>query len=268
VISDTQTSNESTEEGENYFVSMTDMMVGMLFIFIIMLMAFALSLREREDVSKSKFDELQKEILRVEQRVEDIKRVQDARARFLEDLENRLTLAGVKVKADPASGVLRLPQAILFQSDRTDLSVEGRIAIERLGTVLDQVLPCYLSDPAARSIDCPSVGDVRLESLFLEGHADASGNEQRNWELSVNRAVSTYRELERHPSRVAELRNGSGERLFSVSGYGQFRPVEPNDSADGRAANRRMELRFNMQVDQRAVLDDILQGLRRLREGR
>lgn len=268
MISDTQNMNDAAEEGENYFVSMTDMMVGMLFIFIIMLMAFALSLREREDISKSKYEELQNEILRVEERVEEIKRVQDARARFLEDLEYRLTLAGVKVKADPASGVLRLPQAILFQSDRTDLSSEGRIAIERLGTVLHQVLPCYLSDPTARASDCPSVGDVRLESVFLEGHADATGNEQRNWELSVNRAVSTYRELELHHSRVAELRNSSKERLFSVSGYGQFRPVESNDNAEGRAANRRIELRFNMQVDQRAVLDDILQGLRRLRETR
>jgi hypothetical protein len=33
-----------SEEGENYFVSMTDMMVGVLFIFILMLMAFALGI--------------------------------------------------------------------------------------------------------------------------------------------------------------------------------------------------------------------------------
>ena len=37
------------EEEENYFVSMTDLMVGMLFIFIIMLMAFALNFRDAQD---------------------------------------------------------------------------------------------------------------------------------------------------------------------------------------------------------------------------
>ena len=38
------TDGSHTEEDENYFVSMTDMMVGILFIFIIMLMVFALTL--------------------------------------------------------------------------------------------------------------------------------------------------------------------------------------------------------------------------------
>jgi chemotaxis protein MotB len=39
-------------EDESYFVSMTDLMVGMLFIFIIMLMAFALNLRRSINLSK------------------------------------------------------------------------------------------------------------------------------------------------------------------------------------------------------------------------
>jgi hypothetical protein len=46
------TTEEQLEESENYFVSMTDMMVGMLFIFIIMLMVFALNYRKGDDDSK------------------------------------------------------------------------------------------------------------------------------------------------------------------------------------------------------------------------
>jgi chemotaxis protein MotB len=38
----------TVEEEESYFVSMTDLMVGLLFIFIIMLMVFALQYREGE----------------------------------------------------------------------------------------------------------------------------------------------------------------------------------------------------------------------------
>jgi chemotaxis protein MotB len=38
----------TVEEKESYFVSMTDLMVGLLFIFIIMLMVFALQYREAE----------------------------------------------------------------------------------------------------------------------------------------------------------------------------------------------------------------------------
>jgi hypothetical protein len=41
------------DDGENYFVSMTDMMVGMLFIFIIMLMSFALLFRQQTDATRA-----------------------------------------------------------------------------------------------------------------------------------------------------------------------------------------------------------------------
>jgi hypothetical protein len=43
---------EEAEEDENYFVSMTDMMVGMLFLFIIMLMMFALNFKKSDDASE------------------------------------------------------------------------------------------------------------------------------------------------------------------------------------------------------------------------
>ena len=42
-----------SEEGENYFIAMTDMMVGILFIFILMLMAFALDFRSTTDVQEN-----------------------------------------------------------------------------------------------------------------------------------------------------------------------------------------------------------------------
>ena len=50
-------------EGENYFVSMTDMMVGMLFIFIIMLMSFALAFQQRTDEQKDKTKEQEGKIV-------------------------------------------------------------------------------------------------------------------------------------------------------------------------------------------------------------
>ena len=55
MLSETEITLEHGEGGENYFVSMTDMMVGMLFLFIILLMVFALNYRVGdEDSSKSK----------------------------------------------------------------------------------------------------------------------------------------------------------------------------------------------------------------------
>ncbi len=252
-------------EGENYFVSMTDMMVGLLFVFIIMLMTFAFSYRQREDVSQDDINRLRKAVEVVDQKIEDLKKVYQTRAQFLEDMKNRLIDVGVQVNVDPATGVLRLGEGILFDPESSTLKQPaGPANIRKIGSVLADVLPCYLTSASNRRSSCGAFGEVTLESIFLEGHADSSGNLQNNWNLSVNRAVATYRELERQAPQVTSLTNLKGERLFSVSGYGQYRPVDNNDTVVGRAANRRIDLRFNMQLDQQRALDQIKAELQRV----
>ena len=54
----------SDEDGEGYFASVSDLMVGILFVFLLMLTVFALNFREAEDQQKielSKYEELKKE---------------------------------------------------------------------------------------------------------------------------------------------------------------------------------------------------------------
>ncbi|TIV92390.1 MAG: hypothetical protein E5V85_28845, partial [Mesorhizobium sp.] len=46
------------EEEENYFISMTDMMVGVLFIFIILLMVFAANFRQQTQTSEEQIKQL------------------------------------------------------------------------------------------------------------------------------------------------------------------------------------------------------------------
>ena len=257
---------DSTDgDGENYFISMTDMMVGLLFIFIIMLMTFAFSYRQREDVSQDDINKLRKAVEVVDRKIEDLKKVYQTRAQFLEDMKNRLTEVGVQVKVDAATGVLRLGEGVLFDPESSNLKEPtGPINIRKIGTVLADALPCYLSNAGGRRAACGVVGEVTLESVFLEGHADSSGDIKKNWDLSVNRAIATYRELERQTPIVTSLLNSANERLFSVSGYGQYRPVERNDTVAGRAANRRIDLQFNMQLDQQRALDQIRAELRRV----
>ncbi|WP_166835732.1 flagellar motor protein MotB [Rheinheimera pleomorphica] len=52
-----------------------------------------------------------------------------------------------------------------------------------------------------------------------------------NWELSVSRATSVLRLLERL---------GTAPQRMAIEGYGQYYPFVPNDSAEGRAANRKV----------------------------
>ncbi|WP_432721543.1 flagellar motor protein MotD [Jeongeupia wiesaeckerbachi] len=73
--------------------------------------------------------------------------------------------------------------------------------------------------------------------IQVEGHTDnqpiRSTQYPSNWELSSARAASVVR-------LFAE--NGIAPRRMVAIGYAEFRPVEPNESADGRARNRRVTL--------------------------
>jgi chemotaxis protein MotB len=74
--------------------------------------------------------------------------------------------------------------------------------------------------------------------IRVEGHTDnipiATALYPSNWELSSARATTVGRYLVEH-SEVAP-------RRISAAGYGEFRPVAPNDSREGRARNRRVDL--------------------------
>jgi hypothetical protein len=74
---------------------------------------------------------------------------------------------------------------------------------------------------------------LRIE---IEGHTDNEGTESYNLELSMKRAQSVYEYLLDH--------NISASRL-SFKGYGESRPVSSNDTEEGRAFNRRTEIRIS-----------------------
>ncbi|RDW15635.1 flagellar motor protein MotB [Oceanobacillus chungangensis] len=74
--------------------------------------------------------------------------------------------------------------------------------------------------------------------IVISGHADdvPMNNEEygSNWELSVARSVNFMR-------LVLENEN-LDPTLFSAKGFGEFKPIVPNTSAENRAKNRRVEV--------------------------
>jgi chemotaxis protein MotB len=254
------------EEGENYFVAMTDMMVGVLFIFIIMLMAFALDFRRTTDVQENalkvaqevaaKLDALQSN---VRAQMAQLDRAQQDRRKLLQDIRAQLEAEGLSVQIDEVSGVLRLTEdAVRFAPNRADLVERNKDNVGKIARVLERVLPKYVSCRNWETVACESTEGTALETLFIEGHTDTTGVHADNWRLSTERAVNTYRELIAVAPTLRSLRSNRNEEVISVSGYSSTRPIDPRAAREAWDRNRRIDLRFVMETDNQQNLKHIL----------
>ncbi|MCA9580359.1 MAG: OmpA family protein [Myxococcales bacterium] len=71
-----------------------------------------------------------------------------------------------------------------------------------------------------------------IKKLSVEGHTDAKGAAAYNLKLSADRAASVVAALVERGVQAARL---------SAKGFGLTKPIETNDTEEGRAANRRVE---------------------------
>ncbi|WP_311266811.1 OmpA family protein [Sphingobium sp. WCS2017Hpa-17] len=228
------------EEEESYFISMADMMVGLLFIFIILLLYFALQFQQK---SKALSD------------------AGEARTKILRDLKTEIERrdSSVKVEIDTRTGVLRMPAAILFAKSEYRMTTEGERAVGVIAGAMAQVLPCY-SFPR-RKQGCPDTPHS-IDAIFIEGHTDADkmNGWADNMDLSALRATSTFRAMERAVPVLDALRNREKRPILSVSGYGADRPVDTGTSEAAKSRNRRIDLRFLMAAPPPEDLVQMLTG--------
>jgi len=130
--------------------------------------------------------------------------------------------------------------------DQQDLGGEVNVSANRDGVFVD-IKELILFEPGEVLIkpEGKLILD-HLEGLFLqfenkivvEGHTDnvptGTSAYPTNWELSTDRAVNVVRYL-------SEVKKIPGNRLAAI-GYGEFRPMAGNDTAQNRALNRRVNL--------------------------
>jgi len=118
------------------------------------------------------------------------------------------------VEPEPKEPAPALPLQIpfvYFEFDKSDLSIEAKRELDEFAS---------------------QIVDANLQ-LMVEGHTDWIAPEAYNMSLSVRRAEA-----------VANYLEGQGvarERL-TLMGYGETRPVSDNNTANGRALNRRAEI--------------------------
>ena len=91
--------------------------------------------------------------------------------------------------------------------------------------------------PDAAPVLNEAVATLKAEggiAVIVEGHTDSVGTDASNQKLSHRRADAVRQYLVKH---------GIPANRITAEGFGESRPVASNDTADGRAQNRRVELR-------------------------
>ncbi|QJR82162.1 OmpA family protein [Alteromonas pelagimontana] len=234
------------DEGAGYLISVADMMSGLLLVFIITLVAFILNFQDAIQ-KQEKVTETQKTIVRKLTNREQI------RTQLLLEIKETLATQDIIVEVDTEHGVLRLTeQAVLFESSEVTLNETSKTNLEIISMVMSSILPCYSSNPPENGL-CVNKSELEgtLDSVFVEGHTDNvpmnSWRYKDNWDLSAQRAISAYRHVMQSPP-LLNMENASGQPIFSVSGYGEGRPVEghAHDVPTNDPVNRRIDIRFTM----------------------
>jgi flagellar motor protein MotB len=210
---------------ENFYVSLNDMLVGVLFIFILLLAWSAADYNRRLTRSETF-------------KAEQDRRVEE-RTKLLNGLQETLKARGYQASVRAGEGVLRFKEELLFEQGRHDLKPQGREALALMGQLLAGELACPPDRQPARPCD------RILEAIYVEGHTDSTpvrGNPDGNFELSALRAIAAMRAMTARASALETLTNVRDERLIGVSGYADTRPLPDTRPSD--AVNRRVDFRF------------------------
>jgi flagellar motor protein MotB len=259
---------ELEEEGGGYFASVSDLMVGILFVFLLMLTVFALNYREEEhkqEVSRAELERAKEEARQQQARADRlhnflqekalelqraIEASVNARDRLLDTLEATLAQRGIRVWVDRDVGILHLPGDLLFATNSATLAPKQRESVDILADALAQTLPCFT--PINDRTACDPADLPILETVLIEGHTDrrpitGGGAFRDNDQLSTERALTVSAELRNVRPNLDKLLNAdSTYPLLGFSGFGARRPLPQaqGDADADYALNRRIDLRF------------------------
>lgn len=113
--------------------------------------------------------------------------------------------------------LLTIRDNVLFESGRAEVRASDL-------TIANEIADLLIMEPP--------------RNIIISGHTDnvpiSTARYESNWELSVMRAVEFMKII---------LKNEQLDpRWFSAKGFGEFQPVATNDTAEGKARNRRVEI--------------------------
>jgi outer membrane protein OmpA-like peptidoglycan-associated protein len=129
-------------------------------------------------------------------------------------LRQKLQGSGVSVTRQGENIMLNMPGNITFQTNSSDINANFYNVLNSVILVLNE---------------------YNKTLIDVMGHTDSTGSDAINQPLSERRAASVGQYL---------ISQGIDARRVATEGFGKSRPVASNDTPEGRAQNRRVELQL------------------------
>jgi outer membrane protein OmpA-like peptidoglycan-associated protein len=130
------------------------------------------------------------------------------------ELTQKLRSSGVSVTRVGDNIILNMPGNVTFATNSSDINANFYNVLNSVAVVLKKY-------------------DKTL--IDVTGHTDSTGSDATNQKLSMARAQSVSAYL---------ISQGTTSQRFLINGAGESQPVASNDTADGRAQNRRVEIKL------------------------
>ncbi|MGA1868809.1 MAG: OmpA family protein [bacterium] len=149
----------------------------------------------------------------------EVQEVSETYGDMLKKMEAEIKKGQVTITELKGKLTVNMLDAILFDSGQAEIRSEGHDVLKKVVEVLRQVTD---------------------KEIHVEGHTDnipitgALGKKYpTNWELSAARAINVTKYLQNQ---------GIDPMILSANAFGEYRPIASNNSVEGRAQNRRIEI--------------------------
>ncbi len=158
------------------------------------------------------------DIQKIEELSQELEELNRAKGILVDKLGQEIKDKQVRLKMMEKGLVITFVADVLFDSGKAKIKQEAMPILDKVAEVLKENVPEL--------------------KVGIEGHTDNEpikhSGWKSNWELSTSRALNVLHYL-------IDNRGISPERLSAI-GYGEYHPVAPNDTVEGRQLNRRVEV--------------------------
>jgi hypothetical protein len=254
-----------SDHRENYFIPMSDLLAGVVFVLLILIMSLALVIRPDFVASERATAEMKRiaaELEKARALERQFIEPREAASRALEMILDRMSMAlastGLPNVLNNHTGSIEMSGRLFFGEGEHVLSETGRARADQLALILSQYLGCVSNIPRPLPELCTGIPDARLSRVIVASHVGPLDKRMNGVPtaavLTAARALGIYSRLAEKAPILMQLQDPHGQPGVEFRGFGDRQP-KLDQTRTAPLASDRIELILSMDVP--AIPDDV-----------